>query len=156
MATRFNGEGARPDFVPIRGWERVALVGLVAAVQDLADLVEDVREYALDAVEAIESRRRGGADPHGLTLEAAGGSTSATQPLGQQPPSSQRESPPAAGRPRSDGGVMDLECICPTHTVSVTYKLGVTAAVMIEVASLLEATEGKRPIILVAALGRKP
>jgi hypothetical protein len=50
---------------------------------------------------------------------------------------------------------MDLECICPTHTVSVTYKLGVTAAVMIEVASLLEATEGKRPIILVAALGRK-
>jgi hypothetical protein len=71
MATRFNGEGARPDFVPIRGWERVALVGLVAAVQDLADLVEDVREYALDAVEAIESRRRGGADPHGLTLDEA-------------------------------------------------------------------------------------
>jgi hypothetical protein len=37
-------------------------------------------------------------------------------------------------------------CICPTHTVSVTYKLGVTTAGMIEVASLLEATEGKRPI----------
>jgi hypothetical protein len=36
--------------------------------------------------------------------------------------------------------------ICPTHTVSVTYKLGVTAAGMTEHASLLEATEGKRPI----------
>jgi hypothetical protein len=36
--------------------------------------------------------------------------------------------------------------ICPTHTVSVTYKLGVTAAGMTEHASLLGATEGKRPI----------
>jgi hypothetical protein len=36
--------------------------------------------------------------------------------------------------------------ICPTHTVSVTYKLGVTAVRMIMHASLLEATEGKRPI----------
>eukprot|EP01047_Picozoa_sp_COSAG01_P029097 COSAG01_NODE_1986_length_8712_cov_118.329618_2_plen_104_part_00 len=36
--------------------------------------------------------------------------------------------------------------ICHTHIVSVTYKLGVTAAGMIEQASLLEATEGKRPI----------
>jgi hypothetical protein len=33
--------------------------------------------------------------------------------------------------------------ICPTHTVSVTYKLGVTAAGMIEHASLLEATEDR-------------
>ena len=73
MTTRFSGERARPDFVPIRGWEHVALVGLVVAVQDLADLVEDVREYALDAVEAVEAKfqRWGGADPHGLTLDEA-------------------------------------------------------------------------------------
>jgi hypothetical protein len=44
--------------------------------------------------------------------------------------------------------------ICRTHTVSVTYRrhrLGVTAAGMIEGASLLEATEGKRPIAAAAS-----
>jgi hypothetical protein len=41
--------------------------------------------------------------------------------------------------------------ICPTHTVSVTYKLGVTAAGMIGHAPSPRPTEGKRPI---AAAGR--
>jgi hypothetical protein len=36
--------------------------------------------------------------------------------------------------------------ICPTHTVSVTYKLGVTAAGMIGHAPSPRPTEGKRPI----------
>ena len=73
MSSRFTGEGARTDFTPIRGWEHVALVGLVVAVEDLGDEVEDVAEYALDAVEAAEVKfaRWGGCDPHGLTLDEA-------------------------------------------------------------------------------------
>jgi hypothetical protein len=39
--------------------------------------------------------------------------------------------------------------ICPTHTVSVTYKLGVTAAGMIGHAPSPRPTEGKRPIAAV-------
>ena len=73
MANRFHGAGARPDFVPIRGWEKTDLVGLVAATEGLADLVEDVGEYALDSLEAAQSRFRrwGGSDPRGLTLDEA-------------------------------------------------------------------------------------
>jgi hypothetical protein len=41
--------------------------------------------------------------------------------------------------------------ICPTHTVSVTYKLGVTAAGMIGHAPSPRPTEGKRPIAAEAA-----
>ena len=41
--------------------------------------------------------------------------------------------------------------ICPTHTVSVTYKLGVTAAGMIGHAPSPRPTEGKRPIAAAAA-----
>jgi hypothetical protein len=48
--------------------------------------------------------------------------------------------------------------ICPTHTVSVTYKLGVTAAGMISHAPSPRPTEGKRPIgawLLAAGAARR-
>jgi hypothetical protein len=49
-----------------------------------------------------------------------------------------------------DNGRAMVGYICPTHTVSVTYKLGVTAAGMIGYAPSPRPTEGKRPI---AAIG---
>jgi hypothetical protein len=71
---RFAGGSARPDYLPFRGWERIELVGLIAAVSGLGRLVEDVEEYALDALEAAGAkfRRWGGADPRGLTMDEAG------------------------------------------------------------------------------------
>ena len=76
-AQRFGGagEGARASFVPLRGWEKVALQGLLECVAPfIADgplCIEDVKAYALDALEFADRHftKHGGADPHGLSRD---------------------------------------------------------------------------------------
>eukprot|EP01045_Picozoa_sp_COSAG04_P010098 COSAG04_NODE_609_length_12066_cov_55.131695_1_plen_74_part_10 len=68
---RFGGEGARADFVPLRGWDRGAAKALLECVAPFVPegrlCIEDIEEYARDALEFAERhlRKHGGADPHG-------------------------------------------------------------------------------------------
>ena len=68
-ASRFNAGEARQDIVPMRGWEKAEVLGLVEAVRSAAALVEDIEQYAEDTLEFAENyqRRHGGRDPHGST-----------------------------------------------------------------------------------------
>ena len=70
-ASRFNAGEARQDIVPMRGWEKAEVLGLVEAVRSAAPLVEDIVRYAEDALEFAENylRRHGGRDPHGLNRQ---------------------------------------------------------------------------------------